>query len=154
MNLKQLIVGTVIGGTLAAGQSACARDDTTDAINQLKQQIQELNEKVQTLEQKQTEEKEALETKAKETPSIVVGQNGLSVASGDSNFVFQLHGQIQADSRTFFHNLDNHGNAIQGVDGFYCAAPSRFLRNGFTVIWISFLCRISRVPHRKFSTPT
>ena len=106
-----------IGGTLAAGQSVRA-DDTTDAINQLKQQIQELNEKVQVLEQKQTEEKEAQETKAKDTPSIVVGQNGLSVASGDSNFVFQLHGQIQVDNRSFFDNRDNHNQPIQGPDTF------------------------------------
>lgn len=117
MNLKRLLVGTVIGASLAASQSVRA-DDTADAINQLKQQIQELNEKVQALEQKQAEEKEAQETEAKEMPRIVAGANGLSVSSPDSNFVFQLHGHIQVDNRTFFNDKDNHGNSIQGNDGF------------------------------------
>lgn len=117
MNLKRLVVGTVIGGSLAVSQSVRA-DDTADAINQLRQQIQELNEKVQALEEKQTEEKAAKEAEAKEMPRIVAGANGLSVSSPDSNFVFQLHGQIQVDSRTFFNDKDNHGNSINGVDGF------------------------------------
>lgn len=117
MNLKRLFVGTVIGSSLAAGQSVRA-DDTTDAINQLKQQIQELNQKVEALEQKQAEEKEAQEADAKEMPRIVAGANGLSVSSADSNFVFQLHGHIQVDNRTFFNDKDNHGHDIQGNDGF------------------------------------
>ena len=114
---KQLLVGIILGASLAAGQNARA-DDTTDAINQLKQQIQELNAKVQALEEKQTEEKEAEKTTAKETPQIVAGANGLSVSSADSNFVFQLHGHIQVDNRTFFNDKDNHGKDIQGNDTF------------------------------------
>lgn len=106
-----------IGGILAAGQIVRA-DDTTDAINQLKQQIDQLNQKVLALEEKKEAEKEETAARAKDTPSILVGQNGLSVASGDSNFVFQLHGQIQVDNRSFFDNRDNHNQPIQGPDTF------------------------------------
>lgn len=117
MKLKQLLVPIIIAGGLAAGDRVLA-DDTTDAINQLKQQIEELNRKVLALEQKKEAETEEEKSRAKETPSIVIGNNGLSVGSADSNFVFQLHGQVQVDSRTFFHDLDNHGKSINGVDGF------------------------------------
>lgn len=106
MNLKQLLVGMAIGGALVTGQTVVHADDTTDAINQLKQQIQDLNAKVQTLEQKQTEEKEAQEAKAKDKPQIVVGADGFGFRSADTNFSLTLHGHFQTDSRTF---LNDHG---------------------------------------------
>jgi phosphate-selective porin OprO/OprP len=112
MNLKRLLVGTVICGSLAASPGVRA-DDTTDAINELKRQIQELNKKVEALEQKQAQEKEAEESKAKETPRIVAGAEGFSFRSADTNFVLALHGHLQADSRTF---LADHG--LPGNDSF------------------------------------
>jgi hypothetical protein len=50
MKPKQLVVAIILGGSLAIGDRVRA-DDTTDAINQLKQQIDALNQKVVTLEQ-------------------------------------------------------------------------------------------------------
>ena len=117
MNPKHIIVGGLLVSSLAAGEYVRA-DDTTDAINQLKQQINDLNQKVLILERKQELENEDAAAKAKEAPTVVIGNNGFSARSGDSNFVFQLHGQVQVDSRTFFHDLDNHGKSINGVDGF------------------------------------
>lgn len=107
----------MVAADLAAGQRVRA-DETADAINELKQQIQALDEKVRALERQKELETEAADAKAKETPRITAGNNGLSVSSADSNFVFQLHGQVQVDSRTFFGDDDNHGKSIQGNDSF------------------------------------
>ncbi|HLX71887.1 MAG TPA: porin [Verrucomicrobiae bacterium] len=117
MNAKQIIVGGLLLGSLAASEYVRA-DDTTDAINQLKQQIEDLNQKVLVLERQKELDTEAAQDKSKQAPLVTIGNNGLSAASSDSNFVFQLHGQVQVDSRTFFHDLDNHGKSINGVDGF------------------------------------
>jgi phosphate-selective porin OprO/OprP len=106
---------------LAASLAAASRvraDETTDAINELKQEIQALDQKVRVLERQKELDTEAADTKAKEAPRLTVGNSGLSAASADSNFVFQLHGVIQADNRTFFNDKDNHGKSIQGNDGF------------------------------------
>jgi len=107
----------MLAGGLVAGQRVLA-DSTTDAINELKQQIQELDQKVRILERQKELDTEAADAKAKDTPRITVGSSGLSVGSADSNFVFQLHGQVQVDTRTFFNDRDNHGHSIQGNDTF------------------------------------
>lgn len=117
MNRKQLIIAVVLAGGLSAGQWVHA-DETTDAINELKQQIQSLDQKVRVLERQKELDTEAADAKAKDAPRITVGNAGLSAASGDSNFVFQLHGLIQTDNRTFFNDHDNHGKSIQGNDSF------------------------------------
>src|ERR1700743_845411 len=114
---QKIIIAVVLAGGLVSGQRVLA-DDTTDQINALRQQIDALDQKVRVLERQKELDTEGCAAKGKETPKIVVGNNGLSVASGDSNFVFQLHGLIQADSRTFFDDQDNHGKDIQGNDGF------------------------------------
>ncbi len=95
-----------------AGQLAAA-DETADAINALKQQIEALGQKVRVLERQKELDDEAATAKAKETPRVVVGSAGLSVSSADTNFVFQLHGLLQTDSRTFFGESN-----IRGNDGF------------------------------------
>src|SRR5882724_1401558 len=117
MNRKQIVIAIVLAGGMAAGQRVHA-DETTDAINELKQQIQSLDQKVRVLERQKELDTEASDAKAKEAPRITVGNTGLSAGSGDSNFVFQLHGLIQTDNRTFFNDKDNHGKSIQGNDSF------------------------------------
>jgi phosphate-selective porin OprO and OprP len=104
-------------GGLAGGQMARA-DATTDAIEELKQEIQRLDQKVRVLERQKEFDTEAADAKAKETPKIIIGNAGLSSASGDSNFVFQLHGLLQIDNRTFFNDNDNHGKSLEGNDTF------------------------------------
>jgi phosphate-selective porin OprO/OprP len=117
MKQKQVIIAVMLAGGLAVGPRLYA-DETTDAINELKQEIQALDQKVRVLERQKELDTESADAKAKEMPRITVGNSGLSVASGDSNFVFQLHGLIQTDNRTFFNDKDNHGKSIQGNDGF------------------------------------
>jgi len=93
-------------------------DATSDAIGDLKQQIEALDQKVKVLERQKELDTEAAETKAKDTPKISVGNSGLSAASADGNFVFQLHGLVQVDNRTFFNDRDNHNQSIVGNDTF------------------------------------
>jgi phosphate-selective porin OprO and OprP len=116
MKRKFIFVGMLVGG-LVGGQRVHA-DATSDAIEELKQQIQQLDQKVRVLERQKELDVEASDAKAKEAPKIVIGNAGLSAASGDSNFVFQLHGLVQTDNRTFFNDRDNHGKSIQGNDTF------------------------------------
>ena len=89
MKRKYLIVGTLIAGGLVGGRQAHA-DAASDAINELKTQIQELDQKVRVLERQKELDTEAADTKAKDTPKISIGNSGLSAASADTNFVFQL----------------------------------------------------------------
>ena len=104
----------------------------TDAeeIAALKKEIQALEKKVNRLEQPPSPQVEALDQKvwvlereretdrdavaaAKTQSKISFGANGFSFNSADSNFVAQLHGQVQLDSRTFFQD-----GGINGNDGF------------------------------------
>jgi len=117
MKRNFLIVGTLIAGGLVGVQPARA-DATSEAINELKQQIQELDQKVKVLERQQELDTEAADAKAKDTPRITIGNNGLSAASADTNFVFQLHGVLQIDNRTFFNDRDSHNQSIVGNDTF------------------------------------
>jgi phosphate-selective porin OprO/OprP len=117
MKRKYLLVGTLIAGGLAGGQPARA-DATSDAINDLKQQIQALDQKVRVLERQKELDAETSEAKAKETPKITIGNSGFSAASADTNFVFQLHGLVQVDNRTFFNDRDNHNHSTVGNDTF------------------------------------
>lgn len=136
--LKPLIVAAAIGTQFSQlGFAADAQaGNSTDAaeIAALKKEIQALEEKVNRLEQRQSQQPsvqvEALDQKvrilerereldqdaaaaAKTQPKLSVGANGFSLSSADSNFVAQLHGWVQSDSRTFFQDGGNNGN-----DGF------------------------------------
>src|ERR1043165_4968917 len=98
--IRTTLLFAIVSGLTAS--PAVRADDTTDAINALKQQIQELTQKVQALEhQKETETKSA-DAKSKDTARVTIGNNGLVVSSADTNFVFGLHGLLQVDNRTFF----------------------------------------------------
>jgi phosphate-selective porin OprO/OprP len=94
-------------------QLPCSAQTTDDQIKALKEQIDKLAEKVRILERERGVDQEVEAAKAKDAPKISVGANGLSISSADTNFVFQLHGLVQADNRTFFHD-----NNLQGNDTF------------------------------------
>jgi phosphate-selective porin OprO/OprP len=117
MKRNYILAGILAVGGLAGTQTAHA-DATSDALDSLKQQIEQLSQKVRVLERQKELDTEAAEAKAKEAPKITIGNSGLSAASGDSNFVFQLHGLLQVDNRAFFNDHDNHGKSVQGNDTF------------------------------------
>jgi len=75
--------------------------------------IADLDQKVRILQRQHELDQDAATAKAATAPKISLGQNGFSFSSADSNFVTQIHGLLQLDSRIFFHD-----NGAQGVDGF------------------------------------
>jgi phosphate-selective porin OprO/OprP len=113
MKLKQLILAGLLGAQLAL--PAVAAEDSE--LQALKQQIQDLDQKVRILERKRELDQETSTEKAKTaaatTPVITAGANGFSFRSADTNFVLTLHGLVQADSRAFFKD-----GGIKGNDGF------------------------------------
>ena len=138
--LKLVILATIIGTqfTLPAFAADAQAANSTDAeeIAALKKEIQALEEKVNRLDQQKSQAQpsaqiEALDQKVrvlerereldqdaaaaavKTQPKLSLGANGFILSSADSNFVAQLHGWVQADSRTFFQDGGNNGN-----DGF------------------------------------
>jgi phosphate-selective porin OprO/OprP len=76
-------------------------------------QVQELDQKVRILQRQREIDQDNAAQLAKSQPKISLGQNGFSFSSADTNFVVALHGQVQLDSRTF---IQNHGVATG--DGF------------------------------------
>jgi phosphate-selective porin OprO/OprP len=145
MKLNQLLIATFVGAQFAVAAFADdATNNSTEAaeIEILKQEIQKLDQKVESLErQHQAEQQDStnvgseqvqdLDQKvrilerqreldqqaaadaAKTQPKITLGANGFGFSSADSNFIATIHGLIQVDSRTFRN--DNH---IQGNDSF------------------------------------
>ena len=75
-----------------------------------KSQLQELDQKVKILEQQRELDQEDLEAKAKEAPRISIGEDGFSFGSARGDFAVQLKGILQVDSRTFFDEPGIVGN--------------------------------------------
>jgi phosphate-selective porin OprO/OprP len=97
--------------TLFAGDEASTNSGT--GIETLKQQIQELDQKVRILERRRELDQDAAATAAKTAPRITLGAGGIGFSSADSNFVATIHGLIQVDSRTFGN--DNHIAGNSGI---------------------------------------
>ncbi|HZL13668.1 MAG TPA: porin [Verrucomicrobiae bacterium] len=106
MKINRWLLGTIIG-TQFAFASVAADESATNGdadISALKQQIQELDQKVRVLQRDREIDQDATATVAKTQPKITLGANGFGFSSADSNFVATLHGLIQTDSRTFFED--------------------------------------------------
>lgn len=111
MKLTNKLTVALIGlGLVSAARAVEIPDAEWQA---LKKQLSDLDQKVRVLEREREIDGEAAATAAKAAPKISVGQNGFNISSADTNFVIQLHGLAQLDSRVFF----NDGN-VNGNDGF------------------------------------
>jgi phosphate-selective porin OprO/OprP len=84
--------------------------DDSDLIKKLQQRIDDLEQKVKILERNRELDIETTETRAREAPSISIGERGFGFRSADGNFALRLRGAIQLDSRTFFHDHNIAGN--------------------------------------------
>jgi phosphate-selective porin OprO and OprP len=76
-------------------------------------QIQALDQKVRILERQRELDKDNAATVTRTQPRLTVGASGVTFSSADTNFAVSLHGVLQADSRTFFED-----NGLKGNDGF------------------------------------
>src|SRR5260221_1016750 len=101
MKFRKWITTAVVIVSVGASSRLIA-DDNADAVKSLKEQIEQLDQKIRVLERKQELDKETADAKVKESPKINLGASGFSFKSGDSNFVVALQGVLQVDSRTFF----------------------------------------------------
>jgi phosphate-selective porin OprO/OprP len=79
---------------------------TNDADSVLIKRIDELEQKVKILERNREVDQEVSTDKAKETPTVTLGGDGLVIRSADSNFVSYIHGYAQMDGR-FYTGDDN-----------------------------------------------
>jgi phosphate-selective porin OprO/OprP len=104
---------TLIGTLSAAVSLAQSETNSPSGIEDLKQQIQVLENKVDALEHQQQEIQSAPMADAKPSSSLTVGSDGVNFRSANSNFVAALHAWVQVDSRTFFQN-----EHTPGIDGF------------------------------------
>ena len=106
---KTLIVAGFVSG-LAFGPLTASADETADVIKALRQQIDNLDQKVRVLERKRELDQETSVEVAKAAPRIIIGNSGLSISSGDTNFAFALKGLVQVDNRSFFKDGGINGN--------------------------------------------
>src|SRR5947207_5772059 len=113
MNLNHWAVAAVMIGSQTIAANLLLAADTTDTINSLKQQIEQLDQKVRVLERNRELEKEATENNTKEAPKISAGERGFSFGSSDGAFAINLRAVLQLDSRSFFKD-----GGIKGNDGF------------------------------------
>ena len=113
MNMKIKLNWKLIAGLAGLNLAFASLAASDDELNQLKQQIQELDQKVRILEREREIDQDSASTAAKAAPRIIIGGSGFNFSSGDSNFTAQIHGLVQFDSRTFFQD-----GGINGNDGF------------------------------------
>ena len=111
VKLKNKITVALISAELVSVAQAVEISDADFAA--LKKQLADLDQKVRVLEREREIDGEVAAAAAKTAPKITLGANGFNLASGDTNFVIQLHGVAQLDSRTFFNTGGANGN-----DGF------------------------------------
>src|SRR4026208_2470694 len=91
----------VIAALLSAQAGYVLAEDQNDELNKLKQQLNELDQKVRILERNKELEAEAADTKAKTLPAVTLGSGGLNISSADTNFTLKVCGYVQADGRFF-----------------------------------------------------
>ena len=106
------LAGALAASFIVASSYAAAEDD----ISQIKQQIDELNQKIRVLERLQELDKEAATAKAKETPYVSAGKDGFYIKSGDGAFSLRLGAVVQTDTRWYLDQSLPSG-----------AAPDNFL---------------------------
>ena len=113
MILNRLLAST-FAGTLVA-TTAHAQDATNNDtdVQTLKQQIEQLEQKVDVLEYQEQKDHKAVALQATNSAHLTVGSDGVNFISANTNFTASLHGVLQVDSRTFFQN-----GATPGLDGF------------------------------------
>lgn len=76
-------------------------------------QVEALDQQVRILERQRENDQDAAAAAIKAQPKLSLSQNGFSFSSPNTNFVVELHGVLQLDSRSFFND-----GGLNGNDGF------------------------------------
>ncbi|MDB6030667.1 MAG: oprP [Verrucomicrobiales bacterium] len=100
MNIHKVWLGAAVV-QLSLGSVFAQSQGSSDDINTLKKQIQELDQKVRILERNREVEGEAVQSKKADSPKLSAGADGFGFSSADTNFVLKLHGAVQVDGRFY-----------------------------------------------------
>lgn len=98
---RTLLPVAILSGLAITTPQLRSADDPSEVIKVLKQRVEELDQKVRTLERKAELNAEASVGRAKSATTVSIGQGGLQVRSADSNFVFKMRGYVQVDGRFY-----------------------------------------------------
>jgi len=92
------VAGALAASVIVTSPYAFAQDD----VSQIKQQLDELDQKIRVLQRLQELDKETAAAKAKETSTVSAGKEGFFIKSADNAYVLRIGGNIQLDSRWYF----------------------------------------------------
>jgi phosphate-selective porin OprO/OprP len=128
----RVITGAAVLTQIELAEVKAQDTNTLEVIQRLERRIEELEQKVKSLESNQVpatvrpevsgeatkkpaepQATQPEESQAKAGPTLALGDRGFVMSSANSNFVVQLGGVLQVDSRTFFNDSGTVGN-----DGF------------------------------------
>lgn len=97
-SFRQRIVAIALAtGLVAPPFFAAAEDD----VSQLKQQLDELDQKIRVLQRQQELDREAAAARTRETPTISSGKDGFWLRSADKAYQIRIGGIIQFDSHWY-----------------------------------------------------
>jgi phosphate-selective porin OprO and OprP len=105
------VAGALAAGLIVTSPFAAAED----GVSQIKQQLDELDQKIRVLQRLQELDKEAAAAKAKETPNVSAGKDGFFVKSGDGGYSLRLGAVVQADTRWYTAHSLPSGNAPDNI---------------------------------------
>ena len=155
-------------GVLLSGTTMLFADTPDDEIRVLRQQIQQLDQKLRVLERKQELKEEEAAVAAKAAPKVTINDKGVSLASNDNANSIKFRAVIQADSRSFFAHDGSPNNTtflarklrpiLEGtfskfID--YQIVPD-FAGSGFTLLDASITVKLApelQFKFGKFKTP-
>lgn len=105
------LAGALAATSIVASPLAFAQEEVT----QIKQQLDELDQKIRVLQRLQEIDKENASAKAKDTPGLKAGERGFSLQSADGTFEFRLRGLLQLDYRSFDQGTNIAQQAAPGA---------------------------------------
>ena len=91
------MAGALAASFIMISPYALAEDD----VSQLKQQIDELDQKIRVLQRQRELDKEAAVERQKETPTVSSGKDGFWLRSADNAYQIRIGGIIQVDSHWY-----------------------------------------------------
>jgi phosphate-selective porin OprO and OprP len=113
MNVSHPFTQTALAAGLLLASSATSFGDTRDdEIRLLREQIQQLDQKLRVLERKQEIRDEESAASAKTAGKVTANDKGFTVASPEGANQLRLRGLVQADSRWFFGDHSSANDAF------------------------------------------
>src|SRR5882672_6957514 len=113
------LAGVLAAGFIMTSPFAAAQDDAS----QLKQQLDELDQKIRVLQRLQEIDRENASAKAKDAPVVKAGEKGFGLQSADGAFEIRFRGLLQVDYRSFQQGTNITTQAAPG------ASTAGYLRN-------------------------